>query len=209
MDLPAGGPLKPAANARRASVGRGVWVALAGLGLLASFAGGSTTRERPDIKASPTRAASAQAPAAAEAPPPVRPADDLAAMLGALDPARLHARPKAAAAATDPFFEPPPPAPPQPAPDAAPKRAAVTPVRASPAPAPAPAPTAPALPFRYLGRLIEGAQPPRVLLARGDEAIVARAGDTIAGDYRLDEVSANELVFVYLPLDQRQSMVLR
>lgn len=73
--------------------------------------------------------------------------------------------------------------------------------------APAPPPRAPALPFRYLGRmeedgrviafLAEGAQPqPRVV----------RQGDLLA-NYRVDEITSLGMRLTYLPLNETQRLL--
>jgi hypothetical protein len=67
-------------------------------------------------------------------------------------------------------------------------------------------PEAPALPFRYLGKLIEDGKL-SVFLANGAESITARAGERI-GDYRVDKVTESEVLFTYLPLKTKQSLPL-
>jgi hypothetical protein len=128
---------------------------------------------------------------------------------------------------------PPPPAPPPP--DAAPRRPAEAPPpldlqklerpglgelqanlfaprRAAPTaqasrlarPAP-PAPVAPPLPFRYLGRYVEGGRS-AVYLARGDEPVLAVQGETLPGGYRVEEVAPDVVTLIYLPLGTRQRL---
>jgi len=67
-------------------------------------------------------------------------------------------------------------------------------------------PEAPALPFRYLGKLIEDGKL-SVFLANGAESVTAVAGERI-GDYRVDAVTENEVRFTYLPLKTKQSLPL-
>ena len=67
-------------------------------------------------------------------------------------------------------------------------------------------PEAPALPFRYLGKLIEDGKL-SVFLANGAESVTAVAGQRI-GDYRVDAVTENEVRFTYLPLKTKQSLPL-
>jgi Tfp pilus assembly protein PilP len=67
-------------------------------------------------------------------------------------------------------------------------------------------PTAPPLPFRYLGKMIEDGKL-AVFLARGDESLSVSAGSRI-GEYRVDKVTDNEVVFTYLPLKTKQSLPL-
>lgn len=76
--------------------------------------------------------------------------------------------------------------------------------RAAAVPPPA-APVAPPLPFEYAGR-IEGREGPTFLLSRGPESFAVHAGEAIDGDYRLETVSADTLTFVYVPLNERQTL---
>lgn len=75
-------------------------------------------------------------------------------------------------------------------------------VAAVPPPA---APVAPPLPFEYAGR-IEGREGPTFLLSRGPESFAVHAGESIDADYRLETVSADTLTFVYVPLNERQTL---
>src|SRR4051812_36229866 len=67
-------------------------------------------------------------------------------------------------------------------------------------------PEAPALPFRYLGKLIEDGKL-SVFLANGAETVAAVAGQRI-GDFRVDKVTESEVQFTYLPLKTKQSLPL-
>jgi len=67
-------------------------------------------------------------------------------------------------------------------------------------------PEAPALPFRYLGKLIEDGKL-SVFLANGGESLTVTAGSRI-GDYRVDKVTESEVQFTYLPLKTKQSLPL-
>lgn len=69
------------------------------------------------------------------------------------------------------------------------------------------APTAPPLPFRYLGKAVEGGAV-TLFVARGEEHYSARAGDRIGRDYRVERVTDQAAVFTYLPLRARQSLAL-
>ncbi|MBL8342710.1 MAG: hypothetical protein JNL30_14670 [Rubrivivax sp.] len=95
----------------------------------------------------------------------------------------------------------PPPPKPRPAP--------TPPPPPPPAAAPPPAPTAPPLPFTFVGFIETEPGAPKVLLAMGDELIVARRGDELAGRrYRLAGFTSSALEFVYLPLQQPQRLQL-
>ena len=85
-----------------------------------------------------------------------------------------------------------------------------------PCPPPEPA-SAPALPFAFSGLWVEGAIRYVVLTAGGQQYLLCtqcstpgsmKAGDTLLGQYRLESLDANQAVFTYLPLMQRQSLML-
>jgi hypothetical protein len=73
--------------------------------------------------------------------------------------------------------------------------------------APPPAPSAPALPFRYFGKLIEKGKT-EVYVMRGDELISIAAGRQVDNEYRVDSISDTAIGFTYLPLKTKQSMEL-
>ena len=66
-------------------------------------------------------------------------------------------------------------------------------------------PEAPLLPFRYMGKLLEGDRQ-EVLLLRGDDSFSVVAGDKLGPDYRLDKVTGSALTFTYLPLKTKQTL---
>lgn len=70
-----------------------------------------------------------------------------------------------------------------------------------------PPPQAPALPFTYLGRMIDGDQTV-VFLAALDRNYIVRLGDTLDGRYRVEGIEENALVLTYLPLGARQILAL-
>ncbi|KWB78228.1 hypothetical protein [Burkholderia ubonensis] len=72
-----------------------------------------------------------------------------------------------------------------------------------PAARPAP-PTAPPVPFTYVGELDAKADKPQVFLSNGDQLLIVSPGDVIDGQYRVDAVSASNVVLTYLPLNQTQ-----
>jgi len=73
----------------------------------------------------------------------------------------------------------------------------------APKPLPPPPPSAPALPFSYMGKLIEEGQT-TVFLSRQGRNFVVHAGDTIESTYRVDEINASFMTMTYLPLDKKQ-----
>lgn len=70
---------------------------------------------------------------------------------------------------------------------------------------PPPPPTAPPLPFIYIGKLEEEGRT-TVFLAREGTNYSVKQGDQIDGVYRIDHVSAQAVVFTYLPLNIRQTL---
>ncbi len=73
-------------------------------------------------------------------------------------------------------------------------------------PPPPPPPTAPPFPYAFVGSYARGAEGPVFFLARGDRLIEARVGDRLDGVYQFESASDGQLVFVYLPLDIRQTL---
>ena len=107
---------------------------------------------------------------------------------------QVRTRPRVATALRDPFSPAPPPAPP-PAPEV---RVEVV--------APPPPPGAPALPFRYFGR-VKGPSGKSADFVEGDSQLVAVAvGEVINDIYRIERVDETEIVFIHLPTKQRQSL---
>lgn len=78
---------------------------------------------------------------------------------------------------------------------------------AAPPPPPPPAPRAPPLPFRVLGRYVEGGKP-SVFMQFNDGTVVATAGATIGADYRVESVTDEAVTLTYLPLDERQVLTI-
>jgi hypothetical protein len=54
----------------------------------------------------------------------------------------------------------------------------------------------------------EPANQPKVFLSLGEKLIVAGAGDTVEGGFRLDTIRATELVFTHVQLGQTVRMPL-
>ena len=65
---------------------------------------------------------------------------------------------------------------------------------------------APALPFRYLGKMLDGDKL-AVFLANGAESYTVTEGERV-GDYRIDKITEAEIRFSYLPLKTKQSLPL-
>lgn len=68
-----------------------------------------------------------------------------------------------------------------------------------------PVPQPPPLPFSYMGKLVEG-KVTTVFLTNDDENYIARLGDTIDENYRVEEIGEDQMVLTYLPLKRRQHL---
>jgi hypothetical protein len=156
---------------------------------------GADRQERHDAQARPV---TAHQESSAPVPAPLRlpAAHDTAAGAEKVAPrdklAALRA-PLSVDSANNPFaassWLPPAPAAPPPAPT----------VRADP-------PTAPPVPFTYMGELDAQTGKPRVFLSNGDRLLIVSPGEVIDGQYRIESVSATNVVLTYLPLNQQQVM---
>jgi hypothetical protein len=65
---------------------------------------------------------------------------------------------------------------------------------------------APALPFRYLGKMLDHGKL-AVFLANGNDSVIAKAGERV-GDYRIESVTEAAVVFTYLPMKTKQTLPL-
>jgi len=69
--------------------------------------------------------------------------------------------------------------------------------------APQPAPTPPPLQFKYIGKAIEGNQT-WVFLTQDNENYIAKIGEKIDDQYRLDTINDESVTLTYLPLNAKQ-----
>jgi len=76
-----------------------------------------------------------------------------------------------------------------------------------PPPPPVVAPKAPPLPFKLVGRLIDNNQQV-VFLANQDRNYIAREGAKLDNNYRVERIEAGRMTLIYLPLDERQILIL-
>ncbi len=180
-------------------------LALGGAGLATFYVAAQWSRASRELGAAdaivqPVTAASAASAAMPAAPPPAQAWEPLAAPSTAASaasvPDALNARTVPSTngrAFTRLSWLPPPPPPPPPAP-------------AAPAPAPAP-PTAPPLPFTFVGMVENGTGKPQAFLARGDTLLVVAAGDALDNNtYRVESLSATQIVLTYTPLNMKQTI---
>jgi len=66
-----------------------------------------------------------------------------------------------------------------------------------------PPPRAPKLPFTFFGRMLENNKTV-VFLTQRDQTFAVSAGDTLAGIYRVEDISPEAVTLIYLPLNERQ-----
>ena len=65
---------------------------------------------------------------------------------------------------------------------------------------------APPLPFRYLGKMLDGDKL-AVFLGNGAESYTVTEGERV-GDYRIDKITEAEIRFTYLPMKTKQALPL-
>ena len=73
--------------------------------------------------------------------------------------------------------------------------------------APPPAQTAPPLQFKYIGKVISGNNT-LVFLNQSGENLIAKVGEAIDDQYRIDELNEEAIIFTYLPLNIKQTLTL-
>ena len=72
-------------------------------------------------------------------------------------------------------------------------------------PPPPPPPTAPPMPYRFVGRMLQDGQV-FVFLAKGDSVVTVKQGDTLDGVYRVESVTETQVALTYTPLGQQQTI---
>lgn len=72
-------------------------------------------------------------------------------------------------------------------------------------PPPPPRPQAPPLPFQFRGRWVDEGKV-AYFLQYQQRNLVLQPGDIVDQTWKLEQVSAGQLTFVYLPLNQKQSL---
>jgi len=78
---------------------------------------------------------------------------------------------------------------------------------AAPAPPPPAVPRAPPLPFVFIGKRFDGARW-EVYVSRGADTLFLHESDLIDGTYRVDAVRPPDLSVTYLPLNEKQLLVI-
>jgi hypothetical protein len=75
-----------------------------------------------------------------------------------------------------------------------------------PQPTIVPIPTAPAINFRYIGKMLEEGKHSAVFLERQSRIFIVREGDAIDASYRVDEIVPPVMTLTYLPLGIKQTV---
>ena len=92
--------------------------------------------------------------------------------------------------------------------------AAPTPIKAAPdkvnivqpkAAQPEPVAQVPTIPFKVIGRWEDGAKS-AVFLEFQQQNLIARVGDVLTPEWRVESIEAGKLVLLYIPLNQKQSL---
>lgn len=65
----------------------------------------------------------------------------------------------------------------------------------------------PPLPYRFLGKFNDGTELV-VYLGRGEQTVVAKNGETLDGTYKIVDITEKNIDFVYLPRDEKQTLVI-
>lgn len=68
-----------------------------------------------------------------------------------------------------------------------------------------PPPTAPPLPYKYVGKITEG-EITRVFLSKAENNYIAKAGERLEADYRVDRIKDDAIELTYLPLGVKQTL---
>lgn len=67
------------------------------------------------------------------------------------------------------------------------------------------APTAPPMPYRFAGKLLQDGRL-QVFLSKGDTTIPVREGETLDGIYRVESIGEDHITLVYLPLKHKETI---
>jgi hypothetical protein len=75
-----------------------------------------------------------------------------------------------------------------------------------PPPPPPPPPTAPPLPYSFMGTYQGKDGKMIIYLTRGDQVYAVSPGDVLESIYRVQGISAGQLILIYLPLNIQQTI---
>jgi hypothetical protein len=63
------------------------------------------------------------------------------------------------------------------------------------------------MPFTYIGKMVDGKKVV-IFLLKNDVQYVAQINDVLDGMYRVDDISDDEVVLTYIPMNARQTLAL-
>jgi len=67
------------------------------------------------------------------------------------------------------------------------------------------APAVPAMPYRFAGKLLQEGRL-QIFLAKGDEVVPIRQGETLDGAYRVESIGEAQITLLYLPLKRKETI---
>lgn len=71
-----------------------------------------------------------------------------------------------------------------------------------------PPPSAPPLPFVFIGRVIENDNV-ILFLSKNGRQYVVKTGETIDGSYKVEKITDDEAILIYLPMNVQQTLIFR
>lgn len=74
--------------------------------------------------------------------------------------------------------------------------------------APPPAPVAPPLQFKYVGKVTEGNITSAFISMADESNYIAKVGERVDANYRVDRIDDNAIEFTYLPLGIKQTLLI-
>lgn len=75
-------------------------------------------------------------------------------------------------------------------------------------PAPPIEPVAPAFPYSYMGGLLDDGGVRTAFFNKGERVLAVKAGDTVDGAYRIEQLSDRQMQLTYLPLGQSMTLAI-
>ena len=70
---------------------------------------------------------------------------------------------------------------------------------------PPPPPSPPPLPFKYLGRWVDGGKL-TLFLVLGEQPVAIQPGQVLSGSWRVDQITERSVNFTYLPLNMQSTL---
>lgn len=79
------------------------------------------------------------------------------------------------------------------------------PIQSAPAYVPPPQPTTPALPFTFIGRMVDG-NVVTLFLSKNDRQYTVKESDVLDDTYRVDKIGESDAVLTYIPTNTQQTL---